>query len=67
VAFWSTFEAMGGEGSMSRWLRAKPQLGGADLTHPTPLGAEVIGDMLSDAILDAYESWSRRRADVAHR
>jgi lysophospholipase L1-like esterase len=52
---------------MSRWLRAKPPLGGADLTHPTPLGAEVIGDMLSDAILDAYGQWSKRRADVAHR
>jgi lysophospholipase L1-like esterase len=67
VAFWSTFDSMGGEGSMARWLRAKPQLGGADLTHPTPLGAEVIGDMLSNAILDAYEEWSKRRPDLAHR
>ncbi len=58
AAFWSTFDAMGGEGSMARWLRAKPQLGGGDLTHPTPLGAEVIGDMLSDAIVRAYQKWS---------
>jgi lysophospholipase L1-like esterase len=57
AAFWNTFEAMGGEGSMGRWVRAKPQLAGGDLTHPTPLGAEVLGDMLSDAILSAYDAW----------
>jgi lysophospholipase L1-like esterase len=55
AAFWSTFDAMGGEGSMARWVKAKPQLGGGDLTHPTPLGAEVIGDMLGDAIVAAYQ------------
>jgi lysophospholipase L1-like esterase len=61
AAFWSTFEAMGGEGSMARWLRTRPQLAGADLTHPTPLGAEIIGDMLSDALVTAY------RRSAAHR
>jgi lysophospholipase L1-like esterase len=60
AAFWCTFDAMGGEGSMARWVRARPQLGGWDLTHPTPLGAEVLGDMLSDAILSAYERWRAR-------
>ena len=39
---------------MARWVKAKPQLGGGDLTHPTPLGAEVLGDMLSDALVTAY-------------
>jgi lysophospholipase L1-like esterase len=59
AAFWNTFEAMGGEGSMARWERTRPQLGGGDLTHPTPRGAEVLGDMLSDAIVDAYQRRSR--------
>jgi lysophospholipase L1-like esterase len=58
AAFWNTFEAMGGEGSMARWVRTKPQLAGGDLTHPTPLGAEVLGDMLSDALVAAYERWA---------
>ncbi|MGH7293367.1 MAG: GDSL-type esterase/lipase family protein, partial [Polyangiaceae bacterium] len=57
AAFWNTFEAMGGEGSMARWVKARPQLGGGDLTHPTPLGAEVLGDMLGRAIVDAYAKW----------
>ena len=57
AAFWNTFDAMGGEGSMARWVKAKPQLGGGDLTHPTPLGAEVLGDMLSDALIAAFERY----------
>jgi len=61
AAFWDTFDAMGGEGSMARWMKARPQLGGTDLTHPTPLGAEVLGDMLSDAIVASYEAWKQRR------
>jgi len=66
AAFWNTFDAMGGEGSMARWVKAKPQLGGGDLTHPTPLGAEVLGDMVSDAIVGAYERW-RTSAETASR
>ena len=60
AAFWNTFDAMGGEGSMARWVKTKPQLGGGDLTHPTPLGAEVLGDMLSQALVDAYERVEER-------
>jgi lysophospholipase L1-like esterase len=52
---------MGGEGSMARWIKARPQLGGADMTHPTPLGAEVLGDMLSDALVEGYDVWTRGR------
>ena len=61
AAFWSTFEAMGGEGSLVRWVKTRPQLAGEDLTHPTPVGAEVIGDMLSGAIFTAYDAWRQRR------
>jgi lysophospholipase L1-like esterase len=61
AAFWNTFDAMGGEGSMARWVKARPQLGGTDMTHPTPLGAEVLGDMLSDALVEGYDVWARGR------
>ncbi len=54
AAFWNTFEAMGGEGSMARWVKARPQLSG-DMTHPTVRGAEVLGNLLSDALVRAYE------------
>jgi lysophospholipase L1-like esterase len=59
AALWATFDAMGGAGAMVRWVKAKPALAGMDLTHPTPLGAEVLGDMLSDALVAAYEAWKR--------
>jgi lysophospholipase L1-like esterase len=62
VPFWNTFEAMGGEGSIARWFKTRPQLAGEDMTHPTPRGAEVIGGMLSDAILQAFAEWRQRQA-----
>ncbi len=58
IAFWNTFEAMGGEGAMGKWVKANPQLAGWDLTHPTPEGAELIGGMLYAAIIAGYQAWA---------
>jgi len=58
IAFWNTFEAMGGEGSMGKWVKANPQLAGWDLTHPTPEGAELIGGMLYSAIVAGYQAYA---------
>ena len=55
VAFWNTFEAMGGEGSMAKWM--KTGLGGGDLTHPTPQGAEALGDLLYKSLTTGFEAW----------
>jgi lysophospholipase L1-like esterase len=60
VGFFDTYAAMGGEGSFARWVKASPQLASWDLTHPTPAGAEVIGDLLYQALVDGYEA-SRKR------
>jgi lysophospholipase L1-like esterase len=56
VAFWNTYEAMGGEGSMATWV--KRGLAGSDLTHPSPAGGEVLGDLLFKAITSGFEAWS---------
>ncbi|MBX3234226.1 MAG: hypothetical protein KIT84_04015 [Labilithrix sp.] len=56
VAFWNTYEAMGGEGSMARWV--KKGLAGSDLTHPSPAGGEVLGDLLFKAITSGFEAWA---------
>jgi lysophospholipase L1-like esterase len=58
MAFWDTFLAMGGEDSMARWVKATPQLGGADFTHPTPKGAEVIAGLLFKALNAGYVAYA---------
>ncbi|MCA9583808.1 MAG: hypothetical protein KC657_00445 [Myxococcales bacterium] len=58
VGFWNTYEVMGGEGSMARWV--KTGLGSGDMTHPTPAGAGVIGDRLFNALVSGYEAWVSR-------
>jgi lysophospholipase L1-like esterase len=55
VGFWNTFEAMGGEGSMATWVRKG--LAGSDLTHPSPQGGELLGELLFKAILSGFEAW----------
>jgi lysophospholipase L1-like esterase len=62
VAFWNTYEAMGGEGSMAKWMRTG--LAGGDLTHPTPQGAEVIGDLFSKSLTTGYEAWLSRHPEA---
>lgn len=53
VGFWNTYEAMGGEGSMATWVRKG--LAGSDLTHPSPSGGEMIGDLLYKALAAGLE------------
>lgn len=57
-AFWNTYRAMGGEGSMARWYRMKPKLASGDLTHPTRRGADRIGQMLYLALMDGYARYT---------
>ncbi len=52
-AFFDTFRAMGGEGSMAKWYRSR--LGGGDMTHPTRLGADRIGALIFTSLMDGYK------------
>lgn len=54
-AFFNTFAAMGGEGTMARWYAAKPPLVTADFIHPFPGGARKIGVLLADALASGYD------------
>jgi hypothetical protein len=53
-AFFDTYRAMGGQGSMARWV--KRGLGQADLTHPSGVGAEMIGTWIYRALLQGYKA-----------
>lgn len=50
--FFDTWQAMGGYGSMGIWL--KKGLGGADLVHPSSMGAEVLGTWVYKALMEGY-------------
>ena len=61
IAFWSAFDAMGGEGSMGRWYRSSPRLGAGDLMHPTEAGSEALGEMFARALLGGMADFIRER------
>ncbi|MCK9462981.1 MAG: GDSL-type esterase/lipase family protein [Proteobacteria bacterium] len=53
-AFFDTWRAMGGKGSMAGWLGKG--LGGADMIHPTEHGARKIGTWIAEALLYGYQN-----------
>ncbi len=61
-AFFNTFEAMGGSGTMAKWAAGtgKNHLVGGDLTHPTAEGAERVGRLIFEAIKDSYLKYKAR-------
>ena len=54
-AFFDTYKAMGGTGSMVTWIQRG--LGQSDLTHPTTVGADVIGEWVFRALMDRYRGY----------
>jgi hypothetical protein len=48
---------MGGARSMPRWV--KKGLGQADLTHPTSIGAEIIGTWIYRALMASYHDYGK--------
>jgi lysophospholipase L1-like esterase len=61
TAFFNTFQAMGGEGTMARWYAAEPRLVSADFIHPMPAGAKIVGELLYNALRDGYNEYKLRQ------
>jgi lysophospholipase L1-like esterase len=61
-AFFDTFKAMGGEGTMAKWYAGagKNHYVGGDLTHPTAEGAEIVGRLIYEALNDGYAKYRAR-------
>ena len=56
-AFWDLFDIMGGSGSMDAWVNAgyaRP-----DHIHFTPEGYTILGNLLFNALMDAYAAQAR--------
>lgn len=62
-AFFDTYAAMGGKGSIGRWFNRKPKLASGDLSHATWHGHKVIGrSLFFRALMDAYRNYRGRVA-----
>jgi lysophospholipase L1-like esterase len=59
-AFFNTFQAMGGAGTMERWYDSTPRLVSADFTHPLPAGARKVGVLLDQALESGYRQFKAR-------
>ena len=57
-AFFDSFTAMGGKGSLAQWRRKDPPLAEPDRKHLNHAGREVLGGWIYDALIAGY---------VAHR
>jgi lysophospholipase L1-like esterase len=61
VAYFNTYEAMGGAGTMAKWYSGEPRLVGADFIHPMPLGAKIVGELLYNALWEGYNGYKLRQ------
>jgi lysophospholipase L1-like esterase len=61
TAFFNTFAAMGGAGTMARWYVAEPRLVSADFIHPTSYGAKIVGELLYKSLSDGYNEYKLRQ------
>ena len=62
-AFFDTFDAMGGDGTMARWYTGHPRLVAGDLIHPTPQGASMVAQLLVKDLLTGYDRYLQRQSD----
>jgi len=60
-AFFDTFEAMGGTGTMARWYNARRRLVSADLIHPIPAGGRIVADAFVRELMLGYNRFKLRR------
>ncbi len=64
VAFWSLYDAMGGNGSMVKWVEGDTVLANKDYTHFNFKGAHKAGKMLFTELMSEYHKYNKRISNV---
>jgi lysophospholipase L1-like esterase len=59
-AFFNTFEAMGGPGTMGKWYMAEPRLVSADFIHPLPAGGRIVATLLYQGLMEGFNQYKLR-------
>jgi hypothetical protein len=60
-AFFNTFEAMGGAGTMARWYQGERRLVSADLIHPIPAGGKIVANAFVRELMLGYNRFKLRQ------
>ncbi len=55
-AYFSVYDAMGGQGSHRRWEHTSPQLAAPDHIHLKPAGYRKIGKQIVEQLLEGYQA-----------
>ncbi|MGC4120405.1 MAG: GDSL-type esterase/lipase family protein [Myxococcales bacterium] len=61
-AYFSQWDAMGGEGSMAAWAQESPPRAARDRVHLTREGYAQLGEAFANALVDAYDAWREEAA-----
>ncbi|MFT7583172.1 MAG: lysophospholipase L1-like esterase, partial [Myxococcota bacterium] len=64
-AWFSLYDAMGGQGSIGRWFKSSPRLAEADLGHPTAKGSITLGRLFYKSLMKGFAGHLDRRRAAA--
>jgi hypothetical protein len=60
LAFWSLYDAMGGNGSMVKWVEGDTALANKDYTHFNFKGAHKVGKLLFSKLMSEYSDYNKK-------
>jgi hypothetical protein len=60
-AYWSLYAAMGGEGSMVKWVEGDTALANKDYTHFNFRGAHKVGRLLYTKLMSEYSDYNKKQ------
>ncbi len=60
IAFWSLYDAMGGYGSMIKWVEGDTTLANKDYTHFNFKGAHKVGKLLFSKLMNEYNDYNEK-------
>ena len=60
LAFWSLYDAMGGSGSMAKWVEGDSVYANKDYTHFNFKGAHKVGKLLFNKLMSEYSDYNKK-------
>ncbi len=63
-AFFDLYEAMGGSGSIIKWVEGHPKRAMSDYTHFNKRGGKIVAGWLYHAIMKDYSQWNEKELSM---